>query len=55
VAAVGCLHSEGVMRYKTLAIGALNELRRHGASKVVASAWWGPRGPMITIITKGMT
>lgn len=27
---------------------ALNELRRQGASKVVASAWWGPRGPMIT-------
>ena len=27
---------------------ALDELRRQGASKVVASAWWGPRGPMIT-------
>lgn len=27
---------------------ALAESRRQGVSKVVASAWWGPRGPMIT-------
>jgi predicted TIM-barrel fold metal-dependent hydrolase len=27
---------------------ALAELKRQGASKVVASAWWAPRGPMIT-------
>jgi predicted TIM-barrel fold metal-dependent hydrolase len=28
--------------------GVLEELRRQGASRVVANAWWGPRGPMLT-------